>query len=71
MADRVGALAALISELANLGLNVLAVEHHRSSLRLALSEVEVQVTVETRDFPHHSEVLDTLTAAGYRVKPVA
>jgi threonine dehydratase len=71
MADRVGALAALISELANLGLNVLAVEHHRSSLRLALSEVEVQVTVETRDFAHHSGVLDTLTAAGYRVKPVA
>jgi threonine dehydratase len=70
MADRVGALAALTSELARLGLNVLDVEHHRSGRDLALSEVEVQVTVETRDFAHHAEVVEALTAAGYRAEPV-
>ena len=69
MADRVGALAALTGELAGLGLNVLDVEHHRSHRGLALAEVEVQVTVETRDPAHHSEVVKALTAAGYRVEP--
>ncbi len=70
MADRVGALAALSGELARLGLNVLDVEHHRSGRDLALSEVEVQITVETRDFAHHREVVEALTAAGYRAEPV-
>ena len=62
MADRVGALAALTGELARLGLNVLDVEHHRSGRDLAVSEVEVQVTVETRDPAHHAEVVDALDA---------
>ena len=67
MADRVGALAGLTSELARLRLNVLGVEHHRSGLPLAVSEVEVTVTVETRDPGHHDEVVRSLKAAGYHV----
>lgn len=70
MADRVGALAALTAAVARLGLNVLDVEHHRSGRDLALAEVEVQVTVETRDRAHHVEIVDALTAAGYRAEPV-
>jgi threonine dehydratase len=70
MSDRVGALAALTSQLARLGLNVLDVEHHRSGRDLAVSEVEVQVTVETRDLAHHQEVVRALTRAGYRAEPV-
>jgi threonine dehydratase len=71
MADRVGALAALTAELARLRLNVLDVEHHRSGLPLAVSEVEVQVTVETRDRAHHDEVVRALKAAGYQVDLVS
>jgi threonine dehydratase len=71
MADRVGALAGLTGDLARLGLNVLDVEHHRSGRDLAVAEVEVQVTVETRDAAHHDEVLEALAAAGYRVEPAA
>ena len=71
MGDRVGALAALTNELARLGLNVLDVEHHRSGRDLAVSEVEVLVTVETRDRDHHAEVVKALTAFGYRVEPVS
>jgi threonine dehydratase len=67
MADRVGALASLTGELAALRLNVLDVEHHRSGLPLAVSEVEVQVTVETRDRAHHDEVVRALKARGYQV----
>ena len=70
MGDRVGALAALTAELAGLGLNVLDVEHHRSGRDLAVAEVEVQVTVETRDTAHHAEVLRALTDSGYRVERV-
>lgn len=70
MADRVGALAGLTTALAGLGLNVLGVEHHRSSRDLAVAEVEVLVTVETRDLEHHSEVVAALTSAGYRVEIV-
>jgi threonine dehydratase len=67
MADRVGALASLTGELAALGLNVLDVEHHRSGRALAVSEVEVQVTVETRDRSHHEEVVQSLRSGGYQV----
>jgi threonine dehydratase len=70
MNDRVGALAALTAELAGLGLNVLDVEHHRSGRDLAVAEVEVLVTVETRDARQHAEVVDTLLAAGFRAEPV-
>ncbi|HET6963132.1 MAG TPA: threonine ammonia-lyase [Acidimicrobiales bacterium] len=71
MADRVGALAGLTEHLARLRLNVLDVEHHRSGLPLALSEVEVQITVETRDRAHHDEVVRSLKAAGYQVDLVS
>ena len=71
MTDRVGALAALTSELAALRLNVLDVEHHRNARNLAVAEVEVQVTVETRDRSHHDEVIRSLKAAGYSATPVS
>ena len=70
MPDRPGALASLTAQLADLGLNVLDVEHHRSSRTLNLAEVEVQVTVETRDEAQHAVVVRCLEAAGYRVVPV-
>ncbi len=70
MDDRPGALAGLTAELARLGLNVLDVEHHRSGRALGLSEVEVQLTVETRDEAHHAEVIDALATGGYRAARV-
>jgi threonine dehydratase len=70
MVDRVGVLARLTSELAHLGLNVLDVEHHRSGRDLAVAEVEVRVTVETRDLAHQAEVVQALADAGYRAEPV-
>jgi threonine dehydratase len=70
MPDRPGALASLTAQLAGLGLNVLDVEHHRSSRFLNLAEVEVQVTVETRDEAQHGAVVAALEHAGYRVEPV-
>jgi threonine dehydratase len=68
--DRPGALARLTSELAVRALNVLDVEHHRSGLTLGIDEVEVLITLETRDPEHRDAVVTDLRAAGYRVELV-
>jgi threonine dehydratase len=67
--DRPGSLAALLSELAAVGANVLEVEHERTATRLDIGEVEVFVVLETRGPDHAAEVAATLSRAGYRVTP--
>ncbi len=66
--DHPGALAALTSDVARLGLNVLDVEHHRAGVDLALDEVEVMLTLQTRDAEHRHLVVLALAGAGYRVE---
>jgi len=68
--DRPGALAALTTELARLGLNVLSVEHHRSGLDLEVDKVEVRLTLETRNAIHSEEVVGDLRRLGYTVDPI-
>lgn len=68
LGDQPGALAGLTAEVARLGLNVLEVEHHRSGVRLGVDEVEVMLTLETRDPDHRSDVVRTLRDGGYRVE---
>ena len=67
LGDHPGALASLTAEVARLGLNVLDVEHHRAGVDLGLDEVEVILTLQTRDPEHRHEVVRSLTDAGYRV----
>jgi threonine dehydratase len=64
--DRPGSLAAVTSAVADLGLNVLEVEHHRAGVHLGVDEVEVLFTVETRDPDHRQQVIDDLRAKGFR-----
>jgi threonine dehydratase len=66
--DRPGELHRLTGLLADLGLNVVDIEHHRSGVHLAVGEVEVHMTTEARDPDNHDQVLDTLRAAGYRAE---
>lgn len=68
--DRPGSLAALTETLAEHELNILAVEHHRAGLDLRLDEVEVVVTLETRDPAHRDEVVGWLESRGYGVSLV-
>ena len=65
--DRPGSLAALTTEVARLGLNVLDVDHHRTGASLGVDDVEVQLTVETRNPGHSREVIDALGAKGFQV----
>ena len=64
--DRPGALHRLTGVIAGLGLNVTDVEHHRAGTAVGVAEVEVLLTVETRDGEHGAEVLAALRAAGLR-----
>jgi threonine dehydratase len=68
--DRPGALATLTALVADMGLNVLDVEHHRSGVVLGIDEVEVLLTLETRDPDHRDEVVSSLRTRGYRVELV-
>lgn len=68
--DRPGALASLTDAVAAMGLNVLSVEHHRSGLRLGVDEVEVLLTLETRDPDHRHQVVADLTDRNFRVELV-
>lgn len=68
--DRPGSLAGLAGFLADAGLNVVDVEHHRTGMRLPVGGVEVVVTVETRDRAHQTAVIEDLRGAGYRVDVV-
>lgn len=64
--DRPGSLATMLGLIAGVGGNVMHVGHVRTRLDLAIDEVEVDVTVETRGPAHCDEVIATLRGAGYR-----
>jgi threonine dehydratase len=66
--DRPGALHLVVGTVAEAGLNVLAVEHHREGARVGVDEAEVLLTLETRDPAHRLEVIDRLRGEGYAVE---
>jgi len=68
--DRPGAIAELTGAMAALDLDVIEIEHHRVGVALPLDEVEVLVTVTTRDADHRATALAALHAGGLRVEPV-
>jgi threonine dehydratase len=66
--DRPGALASVLGLVAATGLNVLEVIHQREGVRLDVDEVQVTLTLETRDPAHRLQILDLLRGEGYRVE---
>jgi len=67
LSDRPGSLVNLLGQLSGLAANVLDIEHSRISGALALGEVDVEITLETRGPEHSANVVEQLTAAGYVV----
>ncbi|WUH97507.1 threonine ammonia-lyase [Spirillospora sp. NBC_00431] len=63
--DRPGALVTLLSELAELGVNVLDVMHERIAARLHVEEAEVLMHLETRGADHSEDVIGRLRERGY------
>ncbi|MFB6823407.1 threonine ammonia-lyase [Streptomyces virginiae] len=67
VADRPGALAGLLAVLSVVDANVLDVSHVRTDPRLGLTEVEVELHLETKGPEHCAEVARSLHGAGYKV----
>jgi threonine dehydratase len=66
--DRPGSLADITRALADLGLNVLDVEHHREGVaKLDVDEVELAVTVETRGPEHCDDCLRARREQGWSI----
>ncbi|MGH8938806.1 MAG: ACT domain-containing protein, partial [Actinomycetes bacterium] len=65
--DRPGSLAALLAKVGELGANVVDVAHSRLGRTVALGEVNVALSLETRGPDHCAQVVQELRAAGYKV----
>jgi threonine dehydratase len=68
--DRPGELLRLLSLIAEQKVNVLDIEHHRAGPRLPVQQVEVVVTLETRDRNHCDALLEMLRTSGFAVREV-
>src|SRR5262245_20399101 len=66
--DRPGELLRLLGLIAEQHVNVMDIEHHRTGPRLPVQQVEVVMTLETRDRTHCEMLLEALRARGYAVQ---
>lgn len=67
MPDRPGALAELLARVGRLGANVTDVAHSRIRGTLAVGEVDVELSVETRGPEHRDAIVADLREAGHSV----
>ncbi|WP_456695419.1 threonine ammonia-lyase [Aeromicrobium sp. P5_D10] len=67
ISDRPGALMALLTTLAEMQVNVLNVNHDRSSDALPVRQVDVDIEVATRGPQHRTEVKTKLADLGYKL----
>ncbi len=63
--DIPGSLAQLLTEIGGIGANILDVFHLRTDPMLALDEVAVNITMETRGTDHEKDVLTRIKALGH------
>ena len=65
--ERPGELARLSALLAGERANILEVRHHVRGVALGVNEVDLELTVETRDAQHGDTIVARLRGEGYRV----
>lgn len=68
VADRPGALQALLKVIAGEGGNILSVYHDRLRHSVALGEAEVELIIETRDVLHAQSLCEALVRSGYPLR---
>ncbi|MBF6329856.1 threonine ammonia-lyase [Nocardia transvalensis] len=68
ISDRPGSLGRLLATVGDTAASVLDVVHSRTGAWLAIDEVEVLLTLETRGPAHRDDVLEALENAGYAVR---
>jgi len=67
--DRPGGLATLLGLVADIGANVIDVEHLRDGMDLHVRETAVQLVLQTRGPDHDEQILEAVRAAGYEPEP--
>src|SRR3954453_722262 len=67
--DRPGGLATLLGLVAEIGANVIDVEHLRDGMDLHVRETAVQLVLQTRGPDHDEQILEAVRAAGYEPEP--
>lgn len=65
--DRPGELSKLLALLAELRVNILAIEHHREGVNMPVGDTRIDLTLQTRNREHVDMVLSRLASAGYDV----
>jgi threonine dehydratase len=68
ISDRPGGLAALLTEIARAGGNVVHADHVREAVPLHVRETGVEIALETRGAEHSRAIVAALEAAGYKVR---
>jgi threonine dehydratase len=68
ISDRPGELHKLLGLIAELGVNIVGVEHHREGARIHVGDVDVAIQAETRGPEHIDELIERLGDAGYGVE---
>src|SRR3712207_4481990 len=69
--DRPGALAHLLRVVADLGANVVDVEHLRDGIDLHVRETAIQLVLETRGPEHGAEIVDAVRADGFAIRELS
>jgi threonine dehydratase len=68
ISDRPGGLAALLTEIAQAGGNVVQADHVREAVPLHVRETGVEIALETRGAEHGDAIVAALESAGYGVR---
>ncbi len=68
ISDRPGGLAALLTQIAEAGGNVVHADHVREAVPLHVRETGVEIALETRGSEHSEAIVAALTEAGYEVR---
>ncbi|HEY3727641.1 MAG TPA: threonine ammonia-lyase [Solirubrobacteraceae bacterium] len=68
ISDRPGGLAALLTEIAEAGGNVVHADHVREAVPLHVRETGVEIALETRGAEHAEAIVTALEQAGYGVR---
>jgi threonine dehydratase len=68
ISDRPGSLARLAQRVADLGANILQIDHSRGFGQMAIGETEVELILETSGAEHIQRIYDTLRAEQFKIK---
>jgi threonine dehydratase len=68
ISDRPGSLARLAQRVADLGANILQIDHNRGFGQMAIGETEVELVLETSGAEHIRRIYDALRADQFKIK---